>query len=280
MSYFSQMVGAGDPQLRLGGHRASPSPRPSCAASPATRRRRSATSGSMWCASPTTCWCRSAWSSPSVLVSQGMIQNFKPYTVAKTYEPYTIQVPEDRRRRQARHRPPTASPSWSTRPSTRRRSSRARWPPRSRSRCSAPTAAATSNANAAHPFENPTPLSNFLQMLSIFAIPSALTYYLGRMVKNQRHGWAVWGAMFAMFVAGVLVCWKAEADGQPDPPEARASPRRTATWRARRCASASSIPRSSPRSRPTPRAARSTRCTTPSRRSAAWCRCSTSRPAR
>ncbi len=55
------------------------------------------------------------------------------------------------------------------------------------------------NANAAHPFENPTPLSNFIQMLSIFAIPSALTYYLGRMVKNQRHGWAVWAAMFDRF---------------------------------------------------------------------------------
>jgi K+-transporting ATPase ATPase A chain len=48
------------------------------------------------------------------------------------------------------------------------------------------------NANAAHPFENPTPLSNFIQMLSIFAIGSGLTYYLGRMVKNQAHGWAVW----------------------------------------------------------------------------------------
>jgi K+-transporting ATPase ATPase A chain len=71
------------------------------------------------------------------------------------------------------------------------------------------------NANAAHPFENPTPLSNFLQILSIFAIPSALTYYLGRMVKNQRHGWAVWGAMFAMFFAGVLVAWQAEASGNP-----------------------------------------------------------------
>ena len=71
------------------------------------------------------------------------------------------------------------------------------------------------NANAAHPFENPTPLSNFLQMLAIFAIPSALTYYLGRMVKNQRHGWAVWAAMFALFVAGALVCWRAEAGGNP-----------------------------------------------------------------
>ena len=71
------------------------------------------------------------------------------------------------------------------------------------------------NANAAHPFENPTPLSNFIQMLSIFAIPSALTYYLGRMVKNQRHGWTVWTAMAIVFVAGVLVCWGAEAAGNP-----------------------------------------------------------------
>src|SRR5450759_4909603 len=71
------------------------------------------------------------------------------------------------------------------------------------------------NANAAHPFESPTPLSNFLQMLSIFAIPSALTYYLGRMVKNQRHGWAVWSAMFVVFLTGVLVSWHYEAAGNP-----------------------------------------------------------------
>ena len=63
------------------------------------------------------------------------------------------------------------------------------------------------NANAAHPFENPTPLSNFIQMLSIFAIGSGLTYYLGRMVKNQGHGWAVWAAMMPFFLAGVLLCW-------------------------------------------------------------------------
>jgi K+-transporting ATPase ATPase A chain len=71
------------------------------------------------------------------------------------------------------------------------------------------------NANASHPYENPNPLSNFIQMLSIFAIGSALTYYLGRMTKNQAHGWAVWGAMMAMFVVAVLVCWKAEAAGNP-----------------------------------------------------------------
>jgi K+-transporting ATPase ATPase A chain len=71
------------------------------------------------------------------------------------------------------------------------------------------------NANAAHPFENPTPLSNFLQMLSIFAIGSGLTYYLGRMTKNQAHGWSVWAAMMTMFLAGVLVCWWAESAGNP-----------------------------------------------------------------
>lgn len=71
------------------------------------------------------------------------------------------------------------------------------------------------NANAAHPFENPTPLSNFIQMLSIFAIGSGLTYYLGRMVKNQAHGWSVWVAMMALFLAGVWLCWHSEAAGNP-----------------------------------------------------------------
>src|SRR5205823_5527784 len=72
------------------------------------------------------------------------------------------------------------------------------------------------NANAAHPYENPTPLSNFLQILSIFAIPSALTYYLGRTVRNQGHGWAVWAAMFTLFFAGVMVAWHYEAAGNPN----------------------------------------------------------------
>jgi K+-transporting ATPase ATPase A chain len=71
------------------------------------------------------------------------------------------------------------------------------------------------NANASHPFENPTPLSNFIQMLSIFAIGSGLTYYLGRMVKNQAHGWSVWAAMMTLFLAGVLLCWHSEAVGNP-----------------------------------------------------------------
>jgi K+-transporting ATPase ATPase A chain len=71
------------------------------------------------------------------------------------------------------------------------------------------------NANAAHPYENPTPLSNFIQMLSIFLIPSGLTYYLGRKVRNQKHGWAVWSAMAILFLAAALVCWRAESAGNP-----------------------------------------------------------------
>jgi len=71
------------------------------------------------------------------------------------------------------------------------------------------------NANAAHPYENPTPLSNLLQMLAIFLIPAGLTYYLGREVKNQKHGWAVWSAMAVLFLAGVLVAWRAESAGNP-----------------------------------------------------------------
>ena len=69
------------------------------------------------------------------------------------------------------------------------------------------------NANSAHPYENPTPLSNFIQALAIFLIPSGLTYYLGLATKNKKHGWAVWTAMVMLFLAAVLVCWYAEAQG-------------------------------------------------------------------
>jgi potassium-transporting ATPase potassium-binding subunit len=71
------------------------------------------------------------------------------------------------------------------------------------------------NANAAHPFENPTPFSNFLSLFMIFAIPSGLTYTYGRMARDQRHGWAVWGAMAILFFAGVTACYHFEAQGNP-----------------------------------------------------------------
>jgi potassium-transporting ATPase potassium-binding subunit len=69
------------------------------------------------------------------------------------------------------------------------------------------------NANAAHPFEKPTALSNFVQMISIFAIGAALTNVFGRMVGDQRQGWAVLAVMGVLFIAGVSVCYWAEAHG-------------------------------------------------------------------
>jgi len=71
------------------------------------------------------------------------------------------------------------------------------------------------NANAAHPFENPTALSNFIQMLAIFAIGAALTNVFGRMVADERQGWAILGAMGAMFIIGVGVTYWAEAGSNP-----------------------------------------------------------------
>jgi K+-transporting ATPase ATPase A chain len=71
------------------------------------------------------------------------------------------------------------------------------------------------NANSAHPFENPTPLTNLLQILAIFLIPAGLVYAYGRMVKNARHGWAIWAVMFILFFAGITTAYWAEARGNP-----------------------------------------------------------------
>jgi K+-transporting ATPase ATPase A chain len=83
------------------------------------------------------------------------------------------------------------------------------------------------NANSAHPFENPTPLSNYLQILSIFIIPAGLTYTLGRMTGSPGHGWAVFAAMFVLFAAGFAAVYWAEA--QPHPLIHGAQQTRTAT---------------------------------------------------
>jgi K+-transporting ATPase ATPase A chain len=69
------------------------------------------------------------------------------------------------------------------------------------------------NANAAHPFENPTALSNYIQIISIFALGAALTNVFGRMVGNQKQGWAVFAVMGVLFIAGVIACYAAEAHG-------------------------------------------------------------------
>jgi len=71
------------------------------------------------------------------------------------------------------------------------------------------------NANSAHPFENPTPWTNFWQMLAIFAVSAGLTYTYGRMAKRPKHGWALWAAMYVLFVSGVATSYWAEARGNP-----------------------------------------------------------------
>ena len=71
------------------------------------------------------------------------------------------------------------------------------------------------NANSAHPFENPNPLVNLLEMLAMFCIPAALTYWYGRMVKNQKHGWAIWAAMLILFLAGFFTLFHYEQVGNP-----------------------------------------------------------------
>ncbi len=126
------------------------------------------------------------------LVSQGMIQNFKGYTAATVLDQSSA-VSTTQPSVQTIGQGPVASQVAIKMLGT--------------------NGGGFFNANAAHPYENPNPLSNFVQILSIFAIPSALTYYLGRMVRQQAHGWAVWAAMFVMFLAGVFVCWHAETTG-------------------------------------------------------------------
>ena len=147
-------------------------------------------------------------------VSQGMIQNFKPYTKAKLLEPMKISVAKvdakgspvlDKDGKQVMEEQTVEEQTIVQGPMASQIAIKNL----------GTNGGGYANANAAHPFENPTPLSNFFQMLSIFAIGSGLTYYLGRMVKNQKHGWSVWGAMVTLFLAGVLLCWWAEAKGNP-----------------------------------------------------------------
>jgi len=149
-----------------------------------------------------------------VLVSQGVIQNFRPYTTAKTLSPFTTQIAKTDARGQVVN-DSNGKPVLIDQVIDSQTIAQGPVASQVAIKMLGTNGGGFFNANAAHPFENPTPLSNFLQMLAIFAIPSALTYYLGRVVKNQRHGWAVWSAMVLMFLVGVLACWKAEQSGNP-----------------------------------------------------------------
>src|SRR5437899_4930620 len=148
------------------------------------------------------------------LVSQGMIENFKPYTKAALVEPMKIQVEKKNDKGEAIKGPDGKAV---TEEQTVTDQNIVQGPMASQIaiKMLGTNGGGYVNANAAHPFENPTPLSNFFQMLSIFSIGSGMTYYLGRMVKNQKHGWTVWAAMSILFVGGVLLCWWAESAGNP-----------------------------------------------------------------
>lgn len=137
-----------------------------------------------------------------VLVSQGVVQNFRPYDTVKLLEPqHMVKIGPDGKRatevvsEQVIAQGPVASQEAIKMLGT--------------------NGGGFFNANSAHPFENPTPLSNFLQLISIFAIPAGLTYTLGVMTGSKRHGWAVWSAMAVLFLAGVSVAYWAEAQANP-----------------------------------------------------------------
>jgi K+-transporting ATPase ATPase A chain len=137
-----------------------------------------------------------------VFVSQGVIQNLQPYTTVELIEPQTVQV---------------TGADGKTVTQTVTQQVIAQGPVASQEVIKefGTNGGGFFGANSAHPFENPTPFSNFFQLVLIFAIPSALTYTLGRMTGSQRHGWAVWAAMAFLFLAGVTTAYWAEARGNP-----------------------------------------------------------------
>ncbi|MGZ4733180.1 MAG: potassium-transporting ATPase subunit KdpA [Terriglobales bacterium] len=145
-----------------------------------------------------------------LLVSQGVVQNFRPYDTAKLVEPQ--QVPH-----LGTDGKPAVGQDGKPVMDTVTDQVIAQGPVASQEaiKMLGTNGGGFFNANSAHPFENPTPLSNYLQMLSIFVIPAGLTYTLGRMTGSQRHGWAVWAAMAILFMAGVTTAYWAEAKGNP-----------------------------------------------------------------
>jgi K+-transporting ATPase ATPase A chain len=121
-----------------------------------------------------------------LLVSQGVIQNLHPYTKAATVEG-TVQTF-------------TQGPAAS----------------QEAIKMIGTNGGGYTNANSAHPYENPTPLSNFIEMLMIFIIPAGLTYTFGKMVKDTRQGWALFAAISVLFLAGVFVAYPSEQAGNPN----------------------------------------------------------------
>jgi K+-transporting ATPase ATPase A chain len=145
-----------------------------------------------------------------LLVSQGAVQNLRPYDTAKLIEPQQVQ-------KTGTDGKPMVGQDGKPVMDTVTDQTIAQGPVASQEaiKMLGTNGGGFFGANSAHPFENPTPLSNLLQILSIFAIPAGLTYTLGRMTGSPRHGWAVWAAMAILFLCGVTTAYWAEARGNP-----------------------------------------------------------------
>jgi K+-transporting ATPase ATPase A chain len=137
-----------------------------------------------------------------LLVSQGVVQNLRPYDQAKLVQSQTTAV---------------TGADGKTTTQTLTTQSIAQGPVASQEaiKMLGTNGGGFFNANSAHPFENPTPLSNLMEMFSIFVIPAGLTVTLGRMTRAPKHGWAVFAAMAALFLVGVFVAYYAEAQTNP-----------------------------------------------------------------
>ncbi|PWT90534.1 MAG: potassium-transporting ATPase subunit KdpA [Proteobacteria bacterium] len=137
-----------------------------------------------------------------VLVSQGAVQTLHPYAVVQVLDPQTVQSQ-------------TADGKTATKTIAQQTIALGPTASQEAIKMFGTNGGGFFNANSAHPFENPTPFTNFLQLLLIFAIPSALTYTLGRYTRSQRHGWAVWAAMLLLFLAATMTAYWAESRGNP-----------------------------------------------------------------
>ena len=145
-----------------------------------------------------------------LLVSQGVVQNLKPYDTVQLVDSYqTPQLGADGK--------PVNGPDGRPVMQTVSQQVIAQGPTASQEIIKelGTNGGGFFNANSAHPFENPTPFTNFLEMFCILAIPSAFTFTLGKMTGSPRHGWAVWAAMALLFLAGVSTAYWAEARGNP-----------------------------------------------------------------
>jgi K+-transporting ATPase ATPase A chain len=144
------------------------------------------------------------------LVSQGVVQNLRPYDKVTLVEPQQVQKmgPDGK---------PVVGPDGKQVMDTVTEQTIAQGPVASQEIIKefGTNGGGFFNANSAHPFENPTPLTNLFELFCIFAIGAGLTYTLGRQTGSQRHGWAVWSAMAILFLAGVMVAYWAEARGNP-----------------------------------------------------------------